>query len=467
MPLGLNTLQADRPNMDEQFENNGNGMRISSEVLESVCRKMIKMILFCLPDAFRGTIYSVGPIPDLRTIRIASGRRNGQTDEVIWGAANPSDYDPPGKVWETYRDRPGGLLEAMAWCVERQKSWTADDPENNIRCVRKQLEGKAPEDYHHMEPVLVKKTDLWEKSPGAHAFPEDSSGKHIWNDSPYATVAVIKIHFSPRTIKQGDRSTRIIKELSRTLGTEMLSLHAREVALEKQKRLTAERHDTCNNLAHDFRNIMARTGYAYRSINNEISYLREFWESLICEFNPEAVNKQKIVTELTGALKALRENNSSKEISRFIRYLDQLKENSLLPKQSETWLQGRIRPLWASILSNNQISKALRAQIENCLDRLGESFYLGLNQLFVDKINILSDEIKQKWTALVYTEIDGSTNGLVKAYIELLDHTHLDIPHKRQTLKNLFYLKGLIELVPDIEKKLNDRLELLKYGNPS
>ena len=49
-----------------------------------------------------------------RTIRIASGRRNGQTDEITWGAANPSDYDYPGKDWEDYRDRPGGILEAMA-----------------------------------------------------------------------------------------------------------------------------------------------------------------------------------------------------------------------------------------------------------------------------------------------------------------------------------------------------------------
>ena len=105
--------------MAETILENGTGMRISREVLEDVCKRMIRMILFCLPDAFRGTIYSVGPIPDLRTIRIASGCKNGKTDEIIWGVANPSDYDYPGKVWDAYRDRPGGILEAMAWCVER------------------------------------------------------------------------------------------------------------------------------------------------------------------------------------------------------------------------------------------------------------------------------------------------------------------------------------------------------------
>ena len=77
--------------MDKGFDKDVNGMRISAHVLEAVCKRMIEVILFCLPDTFRGTIYSVGPIPDLRVVRIASGRRNGQKDEIIWGVANPSD----------------------------------------------------------------------------------------------------------------------------------------------------------------------------------------------------------------------------------------------------------------------------------------------------------------------------------------------------------------------------------------
>ena len=67
----------------------------------------------------------------------------------------------------------------------------------------------------------------------------------------------------------------------------------------------------------------------------------------------------------------------------------------------------------------------------------------------------------------MYKEIDGTTNGLVKDYVKLLDQTNLDIPHKRQTLRNFIYLKSLIELVPDIESKLNLRLEILKNGGLS
>jgi len=440
------------------------GMSISQSVLEQICKKMIEVVLYCLPQAIRGTIYRVGSIPELRVVRVASGDRQADNDQIIWDVRASSDYDPPGKAWDDYRDRPGDILEAMAWCVERQKSWTSDYPENNIRSMRKQLEGKAGEDYHHMEPVLVRKSDLWKELPLLTDYPMNHLEKPIWQDTPFATVAVIKIHFIPESIRRGDKSTRVIKKLSDSLGTQMLSLHARRVALEQEERLAEERQETCNTLAHEFRNIMTRAGFSYRAINNEISYLREFWETLICQYNPEVLNKQKIITQLNQVLASLGKKSDSKEIPRLMRQLDQLKENTLLPEQSAMWIQRKIKPLWASILLRNQISAALKKQIEGYLHSLMESFYIGLEQTLIDKIDILSDELKQKWVELAYKQIDGSTNGLVKDYVELLDHTHLDMPHKRQTIKNFIYFKGLIELVPDIENKINDRLEVLKNG---
>jgi len=453
--------------MEERFQNLGNGMRISSHVLEDVCKRMIEVILFCLPDAFRGTIYSVGPIPDLRTIRIASGRRNGQTDEIIWGAANPSDYDYPGKGWEDYRDRPGGLLEAMAWCVETQKSWTADDPENNIRCVRKQFEGKASEDYHHMEPVLVQKADLWDEMPSSGSFPGDSSGKPLWVDSLYATVAVIKIHFLPGTIKQGDRSTRVIKELSHSLGTQMLSLHAREVALEKGERLIEERKETCDILAHEFRNLVPRMGFAYRAINNEISYLREMWEILIHEHCPEHSSKKVILRQLDSILLDLEENhddpNLLNEVSRLSRYQRQLMESCLLPHQNESWLRNKIRPLWQAILLKTDLIKSdLKSRVEELLESLRKSFHLGLDKELRDKIDFIPEGLKEKWVELAYRELNGKNNVMLREYIKLLDSVDLDLPRKRHCVRNLVYLKSLVELIPEVEEKLNHRLEQLK-----
>jgi hypothetical protein len=457
--------------MDKRYDNNGTGMRISAQVLEDACKKMIRMILFCLRDAFRGTIYSVGPILDLQTIRIASGRRNGETDEIIWGAANSSDYDYPGKGWEEYRDRPGGLLEAMAWCVEKQKSWTAEDPENNIRCVRKQLEGKAGEDYHHMEPVLVKKADLWDDMPPTGVFPEDSTGKPLWVDSAYATVAVIKIHFLPGTIKQSDRSTRVIKELSHSLGTQMLSLHAREVALEKEEKLIEERREICNVLAHEFRNLVPRIGFAYRAINNEISYLREAWENLIYDHCPEQSSKRAILQQLDEILRDIETeygaSNAANDIARVSRYQQQLMESCFLPHQNESWLRNQIRPLWQAILAKTKSNADLKNQIKELLEDLRKSFHLGLDKRLREKIDCIPGEIKEKWVDLAYREINGKNNGMHKQYIEFLDNADLDLPRKRHCAKNLVYLKSLVELIPEVEKKLNHRLEQLKNSGNS
>jgi len=60
------------------------GMWIPPRVLERACENMIGIILYCLPHAIRGTAYTVGSIPQLRMIRVASGHRNGETDEILW-----------------------------------------------------------------------------------------------------------------------------------------------------------------------------------------------------------------------------------------------------------------------------------------------------------------------------------------------------------------------------------------------
>ena len=444
------------------------GMRVSPVVLERVCKKMIKLILYCLPNATKGSIYSVGPIPELRVVCIASGYRNGRTDEIIWEGRNRSDYDQPGQAWEDYRDRRGKILEAMGWCVERQKSWTSDEPEHNIRSVRKQLEGRAWEDYHHMEPVLIKKTDLWDMMPPASIYPSNSQGDPIWQDSQYAIVAVIKIHFLPKTIRRGDRSTRVITELSQSLGTEMLSLHARGIALLSEIRLEKERQETCNILAHDFRNISAGIGFAYRAANNAIGYLRELWEDLIHQHLPGLPSKRAILEELNKLLAEMVANHDctddNSEVTRLIQYQSHLLQYCLLPEQNKSWLEQKIRPLWQTIFSKVEVEPSVMAKIEELLDTLRESFYVSANDQVVDKINHLPKRLKQEWVELAYKEISGTTDGLLERYVEFLDRKELAIPGQYYIQKNLICLKGLVNLIPEIERRINSRLEILR-GN--
>ena len=467
MTHGLNNrVESSRASQQQSMYNGSKEMRISAPVLEEACKKMIGIILRCLPRAIRGSLYTVGPIPELRVVWFASGHREGKSDEIQWDGLTQSEYTFPGKVWDDYQDRPGRTLEAMAWCVERQKSWTADDPEHNGRSRRKEREGRAWEDYHHMEPVVIKKTDLWDVMPPPDAYPKNSLGKPIWQDTPNATVAVIKIHFPPGSIKCGDSATRVIRELSQSLGTQMLSLHAREVALEAQRKLTEERQEVCDALAHEFRNLVSRIGFAYRAINNEIAYLREWWEDLVSRHSPEQPHKSGILQQLEQILQNVKSKYSDHvvidEILKLSEYQEQLRESCLLPGHSEIWLQEKIRPLWASVFGKTELTSTEKRRIEKLLDQLKKSFYLGLNNELRDKIGTVPDDLKTKWVDLSYREISGKSNGLIQEYVDLLRSIDLDLPHKRHSLRNFIYLKELVELIPEIEGKVNSRLELFK-----
>ena len=44
-------------------------MIINDDVLEQTCKDMIETILLCLSDATKGTIYKIGPMPELRTVQ--------------------------------------------------------------------------------------------------------------------------------------------------------------------------------------------------------------------------------------------------------------------------------------------------------------------------------------------------------------------------------------------------------------
>ena len=245
----------------------------------------------------------------------------------------------------------------------------------------------------------------------------------------------------------------------------MLSLHAREIALEKETKLAKERLETCNALAHEFRNLVPRIGFAYRAINNEIAYLRETWEDLVHQHIPDQSSKKSILEQLNQVLRSVEAECSSdvsSEIIKLAGYQEQLLESCLLPQQNEVWLQQKIRPLWLSIFAKSKLSLTRKEQIEELLESLRESFHLGLDERFRDKVNVIPEELKAKWVDLAYREINGRTGGTIKQYIELLNNIDLDIPRKRHSLRNFIYLDGLIELIPELEKKLNDRLESLK-----
>lgn len=444
-------------------------MVIDSDILEKTCKDMIETILFCLSDATKGTIYRIGPMPTLRAVRVTSGIRVEGSDEIQWGLPEVSDYNTPGKTWEQYRDRPGHVLEAMAWCVEKGKSWTADDPNQDNRSVRKQLKNE-PEDSHHMEPVLIRKPYLYGDSVYDMELPRDHEGKPIWKDCEYVVVAVIKIHFRAGSIQRGDRSTKIIKKLSRTLGTELLSLHVRETLSEAQKELARQRLQSCNVLAHELRNTLIKLGFIFSAINAEISYIRERWEAELEKAFPELESKRTILGRLNQLVQLqLPQVNGTGKLAQIGRALmteqEEMASLALMPQTSEKWLENKIRPKWRRLLMESDAWAESRSEIQHLLDSLQKAIWMGTDSQLALKVNHLPDDLKAIWPRLAYVDFSADKLQVLDEILQFLEHPALRIPHKQQTKKILTSLKALAEMIPEVEERANRIILSLRNGS--
>ena len=444
-------------------------MIISDDILEKTCKGMIENILFCLSDANKGTIYRIGPMPILQAVRVTSGARSHGSEQILWGLPQTSDYNFPGKSWEQYRDRPGHIKEALGWCVERQKSWTADNPYEDLRSVRKQLSGEI-EDSHHMEPVLVRKADLYWKQVVFPEYPLDHEGKPIWRDSEYVVVAVIKIHFKLGAIKRRDHSTKIIKKLSQTLGTELLSLHIRETLSEAQEALSRQRLQSCNVLAHEMRNTLVKLGFIFSAVNAEIGFLREQWEAQLEKAFPEMVSKKMILARLSDLIRShLPQLNGAGQAGELARELlneqQQLASMPLMPHVGEKWVNNRILPKWCWLLSEAHTWQEEEEEIRQLLDQLGKAIWIGMDKDLALRVDHLPPDLRTVWPKLAYIDFKADKMHVLEEIMYFLDHPALDIPHQQQTKKILTSLKALVEMIPELEERANRIIYSLKNGS--
>ena len=123
----------------------------------------------------------------------------------------------------------------------------------------------------------------------------------IWSDTEYVVAAVIKIHFRPGTLKKGDRQTRIIRDLARSLA-ELLSLWFREKLYRASKDFARQRLLSCEILAHELRNTLVKLGFVFSAINAQIAILRENWEDLLRRQVPGLEWKGDVLGVLCGVL---------------------------------------------------------------------------------------------------------------------------------------------------------------------
>ncbi|MBN1106261.1 MAG: hypothetical protein JXL84_22830 [Deltaproteobacteria bacterium] len=437
-------------------------LEIAKDVLEKACKEMIETILFCLPNAFRGTVYRVGNAPELLTERVTSGFIDEQRKNITWGLPEKSEYNPPGKLWADYRDEPGRPLEAMAWCVERQKSWTAGDPKSDSRSVRLQVEGQG-EDSFHMEPVLVRKSDLTTDLNPSLDYATDYQGNEIWRDSLYVVVAVIKIHFLSDTIRIGSPETVVIKKLSRSLGTELLSYHLRQGSLKAMQQLARDRINACNILADSLRNAITKGALVYSLVKQETGFLRDQWEELLLRARNQMNPKVQAVENLNRILLGM-DGQDSELGQDLVAVQKRFLELALPPEKAENWVVMQIEERWKTLLGKISVEEETKKSILKAIEDLKVALHFGQDSEILTAFTSMPEDFKKEWVELIYSSSDRFDEKELDRLITLLADPVLQIPSREKSRKRLVQLKALAQTLGQLEQNTNFLLRHVLNG---
>ena len=425
---------------------------------------MIETILLCLPDAYKGTIYRIGKPPELIAERITSGIIDRKEMVISWGLPSQSDYNPPGKPWLAYRDEQGRAFEAMAWCVETQKSWTSEDPANDPRNARGIVDGEEP-DYHHMEPVLVKRSDL---SLNMHSFieyPRNIEGNMIWEKSDYVVVAVIKIHFQPKTINIDSPEAKVIKKLSRSLGTQLLSYQLRQDSLNVVQQLAKDRLNACDILADSLRNAITKSGLVFSLIKQEIGFLREQWEQMLRDHRNERNIKVEAIERLNGLLLSMNGEHGALGED-LIEVQKRFLTLHLPPDKGKNWVALQIEERWKDLFTDSAMPPEKQAEVWQTIGLLKQSLGFGREPEVIEQYDRISEDVKADWVRLIYRENDHFDPSDIEKIINILKHSGIKIPSQAKSGKTLAQLMALAETVKQLEQNTNFLLrQVLNGGN--
>jgi len=431
--------------------------------LLQACKEIIETILFCLPDAYKGTVYRIGNPPELVAKQVTSGVIDKERTAISWGIPEKSRYAPPGRSWIEYRDEPGRPPEAMAWCVEKQESWTAEDPEKDKRSARVQLEG-LQEDFHHMEPVLIPKEDLYLGNKSGLEYPRNHKGEILWQDSNYIVVDVIKIHFRPNTIRINSPETRVIKKLSRVLGTELLSHQFRQQSVEAIRQLAEDKQRSCNILADSIRNAVTKSGFIFSLIKLELEFLRKQWEEVLLQNDDQKDMKREAVHTLNKAV-AVIEKDSDYSGRDLIEAQNKFLEIFPSPERGRNWVFMQIEQKWEELLAGNPLDDEQTRGIHHSIDSLKRSLYLGRNPDILKGYNDVPDLIKEKWVDLIYRDTDRVEFNYLEELIKILEEPSLNLPHQSKSRNSLIRLKTLAQVMEQLEQNTNVVLRQVLNAN--
>jgi hypothetical protein len=345
--------------------------------------------------------------------------------------------------------------------VEKQKSWTAEDPIRDARSVRMQVEG-IHEDFHHMEPVLVRKLDL-NLNMYSPEYPKDYHGSVIWRESEYVTVAVVKIHFRPHTIKIGSYETMVIKKLSRSLGTELLSYQLRQDSLKTMQEYAKDRLNACNILADSLRNTITKSGMIFSLVKQEMGYLRDQWEQLLLQDSKEKYTKVEAIKELNDMLMDM--GNGYEDLRKdLVNVQSRFLDISLPPEKGENWVVKQIEERWKDLLYRYPQGEEIQRKIWGTIERLKKSLHIGRNPEVLSAYDKVPEALKWDWVNLIYTNNDHFDAKVLEKLINMLSNPTLQIPSRERSKKNLTQLKALAETMHQLEQNTNFLLHQVLNG---
>jgi len=451
--------------------NNTLGLQISSSLLDRVCQRFTELLLLCLPQANKVTFYFVGSIPHLKITRVGMATRNRKTNEIQWGASSQMESDVSGKTWKDVRDCSTYVLGALASCLRNQKTWASSGSKDAFNKEVEKSCKKVLDNHFHFQPVLMKKADLWDSMPPASVYPKDRGGKKLWLNTDSITVALIKIDLAPESSPFGPDYSQITEELTGALAIQLLHLHSKQSLSKKIEVITEERDEIRAILVGQIRKIMTKLGFIYRVIDNEVAYLRQTWENIIHECHPEQPCRSNIVEQLNLLLQELNIDHKgvakSETVKQLVWYQNKLAEFCFLPEENEVWFQQKILPLWKNTASKYNSTPEVKRQMKKLLNQLEQSFYVGLNETLIDKIDDIPHAVKAKWMSLAYNEKDLKKVDLLKEYTHLLEEVYIDFPNKRKTLENLICLRNVAVYLEDLEGKLNKHIGEYEDNTPA
>ena len=452
--------------MTLRSRNNTLGLQISSPLLERLCQRSTELQLLCLPQARKVAFYSVGPVPHLRITCVGAAERNRETNEVKWRGSTEMDSEVSGKTWKDLLDSSTGDLDVWSSCLRNQRAWTSSGSKDDFRRLVEKSRGKLSDNHFHLEPVLMSKADLWDSMPPPSVYPRDRGGKPLWLSTDSITVALIKIDFAPESSPFGPDYWQITKELTQALAIQLLHLHSKQSLSKKMEVIQEERDEIKEILISQIRKIMTKLGLVYRVIDNEVAYLRESWENIIHECHPGQPCRANIVEQLNLLLQELNIDHKvvaeSESVKKLVWYQNKLAEYCFLPEENEVWFQQKILPLWKNAASRFNSAPKIKKQMKKLLDQLEQSFYVGLNETLIDKIDDIPHAVKSKWMSVAYNEKNRTKVDLLKDYIHFLEGVDIKLPNKRKTLENLLCLRNLALHVEDLENKLNNYIDKYK-----